>query len=69
MLRVNPTDYGEAIKQERDRRNLTQAEAARQIAVATRTLQAWEAGEVVPWARHRRAIVAWLENGNGEVAA
>ena len=70
MLHVNLTEYGLAIREERNRRNLTQVEAAREINVPVRTLQSWEAGEVVPWARHRRMIVAWLrENDDGEEAA
>ena len=65
MLRVKfvPED----IRRARDDRMLTQEEAARQIGVAPRTFQNWEAGTVTPRAKHMRALVAWLEQA--EVAA
>lgn len=60
MLRVKPPT-GRELREERDRRNLTQAEAAAQVGVSKRTWQGWELdGEVVPQPRHRRALVAWF---------
>lgn len=53
--------FGSELKEERDRRNLTQKEAAEQAGVSTRTWQLWELGEVTPRAKHRRALIAWLE--------
>lgn len=61
MLRVKPGTYGEAVRAERERRNLTQAEASVELAVSERTLQAWENEDVVPWPRHRRRILEWIE--------
>jgi len=52
---------GSELREERDRRNLTQEEAAGQVGVSTRTWQLWEnGGEVTPRAKHRRALVDWL---------
>lgn len=65
MLRVNCAP--ESIKAERDRRLLTQEEAAAQVGVAPRTWQNWEAGTVTPRAKHQRALIEWLERE--EVAA
>lgn len=61
MLRVKPSSYGEAVRAERARRNLTQEEAALELDVSERTLQAWENEDVVPWPRHRRRILEWIE--------
>lgn len=61
MLHVKVEHYGEAVRAERERRNLSQVEAAAEIGVSERTLQAWENEGVTPWPRHRRAILAWLE--------
>lgn len=61
MLRVKPTSWGETVKSERDRRHLSQREAAAELGVSERTLQGWEIDDVTPWPRHRRAILAWLE--------
>lgn len=67
MLRVNPPT-GQELREERDRRNLTQAEAAALVGVSRRTWQGWELnGQVVPQPRHRRALLVWLNAG--EVAA
>jgi transcriptional regulator with XRE-family HTH domain len=52
---------GERVREARERRLLTQEEAAAQIGVAPRTLQNWEAGAVTPRVKHQRAILAWLE--------
>ena len=60
MLRVKFVS-GEELKAERDRRALTQEQVARQLGVATRTLQNWEAGTAEPRARHRRTIAEWYE--------
>ena len=62
MLRVKPGSYGDAVRATRDRRNLSQAEAAREIGVSERTLQGWEIADVVPQPRHRRAILEWLDD-------
>ena len=61
MLRVKPTSWGQTVRAERNRRHLSQKEAADELNVSERTLQSWEIGDVTPWPRHRRAIVAWLE--------
>lgn len=61
MLHVKPLNWGQAVRQTRDERLLTQREAAEELGVAIRTLQSWEHGEdVIPHPRHRRAILAWL---------
>lgn len=60
MLRVNPLSFGRAVRTERDRRNLSQKEAALELGVSERTLQDWEAKDVVPQPRHRRAIIEWV---------
>lgn len=52
---------GAELREERDRRNLTQKEAAAEAGVAVRTWQLWELGSVVPRAKHRRALIDWLE--------
>lgn len=68
MLRVKSLT-GSALRAERDRRHLTQAEAAAQAGVAKRTWQLWEsAEEVIPQPKHRRALVAWLESEAEAVA-
>lgn len=59
-LRVKCVPLGERVKETRGERILTQEEAAQQIGVAPRTLQNWEAGKVVPRAKHQRAILEWL---------
>ena len=66
MLRVKPTNWGETVRTERARRHLSQREAAEELGVSERTLQGWEASDVTPWPRHRRAILNWLGT---EVAA
>lgn len=61
MLRVKPyNDFGSAVRRERERRNLSQKEAADELGVSERTLQAWETEDVVPWPKHRRAIIEWV---------
>jgi transcriptional regulator with XRE-family HTH domain len=47
------------VRARRESLHLTQAEAAEQLGVSERTLQAWEAG-TVPQPRHRRALAVWL---------
>lgn len=59
-LRVKCVPLGERVRETRDERLLTQQEAAKQIGVAPRTLQNWEAGAVVPRAKHQRRILEWL---------
>ncbi len=57
-----PTGY--QILNERDRRHLTQAEAAEQAGVSLRTWQNWEArgaARIEARPRLRRALVAWLD--------
>lgn len=51
----------EDLREARERRLLTQEEAAAQVGVAPRTWQNWEAGTVVPRAKHQRALLDWLE--------
>ena len=60
-LRVKCVPIGERVKAKRDERYLTQEEAASQMGVAPRTLQNWEAGKVIPRAKHQRRILEWLE--------
>lgn len=60
MLYVNSLGFGAAVRKERDRRHLSQQEAAREIGVAVRTLQGWEISDVVPHPKHRRAVIEWL---------
>lgn len=58
---------GAELRDERERRHLTQVEAAAQVGVAPRTWQLWEStDEQIPRAKHRRALIAWLTE---EVAA
>lgn len=53
--------FGSELREERDRRNLTQAEAAAQVGVSTRIWQLWESDEPpTPRAKHRRALLEWL---------
>lgn len=59
MLRVKCVTPAEIVTA-RTERMLTQQEAAEQVGVAPRTWQNWEAGNVVPRAKHQRALVAWL---------
>lgn len=59
-------DLAAHLREERQRRDLTQPEAAEQVGVSLRTWQGWESGEAFPQARHRRALRSWLAD---EVAA
>jgi DNA-binding transcriptional regulator YiaG len=45
-------------------RNQSQAEAAREVGVAVRTWQGWEAGTSIPQPRHRRALLIWLRTND-----
>ena len=45
----------------RDAADLTQAELADRLGVTRRAVQTWEQGIVVPRAKHRRLVKAWLE--------
>jgi transcriptional regulator with XRE-family HTH domain len=59
--------FGPELRAERERRHLTQEEAAAQVGVSTRAWQLWETdGTLVPRAKHRRALIKWL---TGEEAA
>jgi transcriptional regulator with XRE-family HTH domain len=50
------------LRQAISERHLTQKEAAKEIGVAERTIQAWLGDDaIIPHPRHRRALVAWLE--------
>jgi transcriptional regulator with XRE-family HTH domain len=61
---------GPELKEIRERLNLTQKEAAEEAGVAYRTWQLWESDtEVMPRAKQRRALVAWLQSKETEVAA
>ena len=52
---------GADLRSERDRRNLTQEEAAEQVGVSTRVWQLWESNSPpTPRAKHRRALSEWL---------
>ena len=60
MLHVNPPS-GQELREERERRDLTQVEAALEVGVSLRTWQVWESdGEVIPQPRHRRRLREWL---------
>lgn len=60
---------GAELKVERDRRDLTQHEAAAQVGVSTRVWQLWESGSPpTPRAKHRRALSEWLA-AKEEIAA
>lgn len=66
-LRVNDVEgeavaneLGRRIREERERRVLTQEEAARELGINARSLQAYEAGKALPRQARRRAILAWL---------
>lgn len=52
--------FGSELREERESRHLTQEEAATKVGVSTRTWQLWELGSVVPRAKHRRALIDWL---------
>jgi len=54
-------DLAAEIRRARLRANLSQAELARRLGVAERTLQNWEAGASFPWPRHRRKLAKFLE--------
>ena len=60
-------DLAAQMRAARDARHLTQAEAAAQLGVSTRTLQNWEGRAGWPRARHRRALLAWF-NGDDATA-
>lgn len=49
------------LRQAREAANLTQVELAEALEVSERTLQAWEKG-TTPQPRHRRRLLAWLDN-------
>lgn len=52
---------GSELREIRDDRALTQAQAAAEVGVSTRTWQLWEnGGEVIPRAKHRRQLAVWL---------
>ena len=54
--------FGPELRDERERRHLTQVEAAAQVGVSHRTWQLWESDEPgTPRATHRRALLAWLQ--------
>ena len=61
MLRVNPLSLGEEVRKTRERRHLTQLEAARELRVSQRTIQAWECEDVMPQPKQRRRILQWIE--------
>lgn len=49
-----------AMREHRIDLDLTQAEAANELGVSLRSLQAWEAGDTFPRPSHRRLIKAWI---------
>lgn len=49
------------LTEERDRRRLSQKEAAAQLGCSVRSYQAYEAGQAFPRPEMRRRIDAWLE--------
>lgn len=60
--------FGAELREIRESRHLTQAEAAEQVGVSTRVWQLWESNDPpTPRAKHRRALLAWL--APDEVAA
>ncbi len=60
---------GGRVRRVRERRILSQAEAAAELGFTVRSLQAYEAGRVVPRQARRRAILAWLAEHEGKAAA
>jgi transcriptional regulator with XRE-family HTH domain len=54
-------ELGQTLREEITSRHLSQREAAIEIGVSYRTLQSWLSDtEIVPQPKHRRAILAWL---------
>ena len=63
---------GKRVKAHRILLHLSQREAAQELGVSPRTLQNWEAGQTVPWPKHRRALErffarepSWTGEGTG----
>lgn len=69
-LRVKEPIIGDALKEIRKQRHLSQSEAAYAVGVSMRTWQLWEAAEQVePHPKHRRALIAWLNGDASEATA
>ena len=58
---TRPLPLAARIFQGRERKTLTQAELAQKLGVAPRTVERWEAGEVIPRARHIDALAVYLD--------
>jgi transcriptional regulator with XRE-family HTH domain len=68
-----PQEIGERLAQARNEAGLTQEEAADLVGVATRSLQGYEYGDVVPYKKMRalaevyKKPVAWLLHGDPQL--
>ena len=62
------SELGDRIREVRERRVLTQEEAATELGFPTRSLQAYEAKKATPRQARRRRILDWLSR-HEEVAA
>lgn len=68
MLRVKESStFASRLRDAREAVHLSQVELARELGVAPRTVQNWEAGRT-PQPRHRRAIIAFLERSKVQAA-
>lgn len=61
-------ELGTRIKEARERRILTQAEAAAELGIHVRSIQDYEAGKAKPRQALRRRILAWLAENEQAVA-
>lgn len=62
-------ELGDRIRETRERRIITQEEAAAELGIPTRSLQAYEAGKATPRAARRRELLAWLEQHEAAAVA
>lgn len=61
-------ELGDRIREVRERRILTQEEAAAELGIAPRSLQAYEAGTATPRPARRRQLLAWLDEHEAAAA-
>jgi transcriptional regulator with XRE-family HTH domain len=62
-------ELGRRIRETRERRMLTQKEAAEELGIHVRSVQDYETGRAVPRPARSRAILAWLAKHESKVAA